>query len=91
MGNEREGWHRFLTLCLKAKDCEALDALMGALLTPTERTEIAYRTLIFRELLQGKLSQRAIAETLPVSIAKVTRGSNMLKVLNLEVKSHLAS
>ena len=55
MSNEEDGWRRFLTLCLKAKDSDEMDALMEAVLTATERTEIAYRTLIFKELLQGKL------------------------------------
>lgn len=91
MSNEEDGWRRFLNLCLQANDRDELDALMVAVLTPTERTEIAYRTLIFKELLQGKLSQRDIAEKLPVSIAKVTRGSNMLKTLGPKVRSLLAS
>lgn len=91
MTNEEDGWRRFLELCLKTGSRDELDALLEAFLTSTERQEIAYRALIFRELLSEKLTQREIAQTLPVSIAKVTRGSNNLKTIDPIVRSLLAS
>lgn len=91
MTREEDGWRRFLELCLKTRSRKELDALMGAFLTHTERKEIAFRALIFRELLNGEKTQREIARDLPVSIAKVTRGSNNLKTIDPEVRSALAS
>ncbi len=87
---EDDGWRRFLGICREAKSEKDLGALLGVLLTPTERQEIAVRVLILRELLRGELTQREIAEKLPVSIAKVTRGSNVLKQTNSALKKVLA-
>ena len=89
MNTEEDGWQRFLKLCLKAKGPKELNALLEALLTHTERHEIAFRALIFQELLRGEKPQREIAKELSISIAKVTRGSNVLKTIGPDLRKIL--
>jgi len=90
MSNEEDGWREFLDLC-KRSSREELNELLKAVLTHTERREIAFRMLIFRELVQGEKTQREIAAELPISIANVSRGSNVLKTLDPELRRLLVS
>lgn len=90
MTNEEDGWRRFLTLCKKAS-LEELDELLKAILTHTERHEIAFRVLVFRELIRGERTQREIAADLPISLANVSRGSNVLKTMEPEIRTLIAS
>jgi TrpR family transcriptional regulator, trp operon repressor len=79
MTKQHEGWHAFLKLCLAAKDEKTLSELFDFLLTPEERESMITRCLIVKALLDQQLTQRDIAKSLHVSIAKITRGSNELK------------
>lgn len=88
---EEDGWRGFLDLCSKAKDQQELDSLFWLLLTPKERSEISTRCLIVRELLRGEKTQREMAQELKVSIAKITRGSNFLKMIGKDLRSLLQS
>jgi TrpR family trp operon transcriptional repressor len=54
-----------------------------------EKSAIADRYLIIKGLLNGKKTQREMAETLKVSIAKITRGSNALKTIEPKLKAFL--
>ena len=89
--NEKDGWRRFLELCQSQSSLEELDALLGAILTHMERHEIAFRVLIFRDLARGEKTQREIARDLPISLALVSRGSNVLKTIDSELRKKLAS
>ena len=80
MESEVDGWRRFLELCRGAKGAKELDELFWLLLTTEERKDISTRTLIVQELVRGEKTQREIAKDLGVSIAKITRGSNFLKM-----------
>jgi len=73
------GWRVFTQLCLESDNEKMLSSLFDLLLTQEEKESIATRCLIVVELLKQKKTQRAIAEDLHVSIAKITRGSNELK------------
>jgi len=73
------GWRAFTQLCLESNNEKMLSSLLDLLLTQEEKESIATRCLIVMELLKQKKTQRAIAEDLHVSIAKITRGSNELK------------
>ncbi|EKD77242.1 MAG: Trp operon repressor [uncultured bacterium] len=75
-------WHKFLSLCLKAKNQTELSQLLDCFLTIEEKNDIADRYTIIQELLKEKLTQRDIALKYHVSIAKITRGSNALKSLS---------
>lgn len=83
--SEQTGWRQFLALCLRAGTVEELDKVMNLHLTQEEREAVAGRYLIVRELLKGKLTQRDMAQKLHVSIAKITRGSNGLKIIDDEL------
>ncbi len=86
---EEDGWRSFLDLCLKAKSQKELGDLLDFFLTPTERSEVSTRCLIVRELLLGKKTQREMAKDLKVSIAKITRGSNILKTISADLRKLL--
>ncbi len=79
MEHYEKGWKEFLTLCLATKNTKALNELFDLLITPEEKESLSMRSLIIKELISGKKTQRKIAEDLNVSIAKITRGSNALK------------
>ena len=84
--NSDDGWWQFLELCAGLKNKNDLDELFTLLLTYDEREDIAGRYLIIRELLKGELTQREMADQLGVSIAKITRGSNFLKITGESLK-----
>ena len=89
--SEEDGWRRFLELCHNSDNLKELDALLHAVLTHTERHEIAFRVLIFRDLIREEKTQREIARDLPISLAIVSRGSNVLKTLDPELRRKLVS
>lgn len=89
MYTEQKGWRQFLDLCLNADSVEILDKILRLHLTAEEQEDIATRHLIIRELLKGKMTQREMSEALHVSIAKITRGSNSLKIIDKNLKEVL--
>ena len=89
MTTEEDGWRGFLSLCSEAKTPEELDELLGLFLTPEERKDVATRYLIVQELVRGKKTQREMAKELGVSIAKITRGSNYLKIISNHLRGLL--
>lgn len=91
MESEEDGWRGFLKLCLEAKSPKALDELFGLFLTAEERADMATRFTIVRELVRGKKTQREMAKDLKVSIAKITRGSNSLKIISKDLRRLLES
>ncbi|HAB99229.1 MAG TPA: trp operon repressor [Parachlamydiales bacterium] len=86
---EEDGWRGFLTLCSSAETPDELGELLWLFLTPEERKDVATRYLIVRELIDGKKTQRDLAKELGVSIAKITRGSNFLKLINEKLRRRL--
>lgn len=86
---EEAGWKGFLKQCTNMKSEKDLDTLFTLFLTATERQEIAARYLIVKALLKGDKPQREIAEDLKVSIANISRGSNMLKITKPQLKKTL--
>lgn len=83
------GWQRFLSLCRKTSSDLQLDQLLNMLLTIEEKQSIATRVLLLDALLAGDMTQREIAQQLNISIAKITRGSNALKVADDKLKQYL--
>jgi TrpR family trp operon transcriptional repressor len=84
-----QGYNEFITLCSEESSKGNLKEILDFFLTFEERKVIATRVLLIRELLKGEKTQRQIAAELGISIAKITRGSNMLKLLSDEVKQML--
>jgi TrpR family trp operon transcriptional repressor len=87
--SEEDGWRGFLSLCSGAKNSKELNELLWLFLTHEERKDIATRYLIVRELVEGKKTQREMANDLGVSIAKITRGSNFLKMVSKDFRRRL--
>jgi TrpR family trp operon transcriptional repressor len=84
-----EGWWRFLKLCTKIKTANEFEELFDLFLTIEEKEALAARFLIVQELLEGKKTQRDIADDLHVSISKITRGSNALKIVSQTLRETL--
>jgi len=82
MRHQDTGWQRFLDMCLNCKNAETLEAMFSLFLTVEEKVDIARRFLIVGELIKGEKTQRDIAQSLDVSVAKITRGSNEIKRLD---------
>ena len=81
-----EQWLKVVDLLQQQEDETALHRVLAVLLTPEEQDAIASRLSIMRALIEGSMSQREIAASQGVSIAKVTRCSNYLKRLSEEEK-----
>jgi TrpR family trp operon transcriptional repressor len=84
-----DGWRNFLEVCSKIDDPSDFNQFFELFLTFEERETAASRYLIIKALLEGKLTQREIAEKYKVSIAQITRGSNALKILDPKFKKFL--
>jgi len=87
MRGTQKSWKQFLKLCKIFGTSESeLNQLFEIFLTHAEREDIAKRYDIIKALLEDKEPQRDLSEHLNVSIAKITRGSNLLKTMS---KIHL--
>ena len=83
------GWKLFLEMCQSTTTPKELDRLFSFFLTPEEVDNMNKRVLLVQSLLQDKQSQRDIAKNLQVSISKITRGSNGLKMIDEPLKHFL--
>jgi len=84
-----DGWRAFIKLCCTFKKTEELEGLFDLFLTLEEKEDIDKRYTILKALLEEKLTQREIAENLGVSISKITRGSNALKIISQHLREAL--
>ena len=91
MTSNKEGWQDFLKLCSKIDSVEELSELFDLFFTIEEKETLASRYLIIKSLVEGKHTQREIAEKSKVSIAQITRGSNALKIISSKLKELLKS
>lgn len=84
-----KGWDSFLALCQARQSSDELDELLRALLTPEEIIQLGLRVELLNALLKKEKPQRHIAAGLGVSIATITRGSNMLKSIDPQLYQFL--
>lgn len=84
-----DGWRNFIKLCAAATKLEEIQELFDLFFTLEEKEDLGKRCLLVKELLEKKLTQREIAEQLSVSISKITRGSNALKVISNQLREDL--
>lgn len=89
MNKWEKGWQGFVDMCLNIEDEKTLEAMLSLFLTQEEKVDIARRFLIVKELIKAQKTQRDIAKSLDVSIAKITRGSNELKRLDKKWRDYL--
>lgn len=87
--NTDDGWWQFLELCTHVKTAEDFHDFFDLFLTKEEQEDIGTRCLIIRDLLQEEKTQREMAEALSVSISKITRGSNYLKLVGDKLRRFL--
>lgn len=85
----KKGYKLFLSSCNEQKTIGDIKAIFDFFLTPEEKNAISLRVTLTQALLNGKLTQREIASQFGVSIAKITRGSNMLKLASDKAKNIL--
>ncbi|MBN2690063.1 MAG: trp operon repressor [Gammaproteobacteria bacterium] len=86
-----DSWKFFLKICVELKTANELEGFFRFILTHGEREDIAHRIRIVKELLLEEKTQREIAASTGVSIAKITRGSNQLKDADVKLKNFLKS
>ncbi len=79
----------FARLCAGAEQKGLLQEWFAFLFTPAELEAIFARLTLTEALLNPQLTQREMAKTLNISIAKITRGSNALKLISPELKAFL--
>jgi TrpR family trp operon transcriptional repressor len=89
MNRYQKGLDGLLELFFLAKDKKMCLLLFDLFLTPEEILDLEKRFLIIKELLSNKKTQRQIAKSLNVSIAKITRGSNELKRIDPKLLLYL--
>jgi len=77
---------QLVKLFTSVSDEKLMEDLLNGILTPAERSEIALRLQIVKQLLDGT-PQAKIAKNLGVGIATVTRGSRELKQGHFKVLS----
>jgi len=85
----KKGWDRFIRYCTNISSDDMTSQFMDLILSSEERDSIAMRILLVEELLKGRKTQREIAESLGISISKITRGSNNLKLISKDLKDLL--
>jgi TrpR family trp operon transcriptional repressor len=76
---EFPGLQRLCALLARADSATEVKELLELFLTITEREAIGGRYLIVEGLMEGKKTQRELAEDLGLSISKITAGSNAIK------------
>lgn len=76
-------------LFCKIDSKESLSELLTMLLTRDEADDIVKRLDILTGLISAKQSQRDLAQSLKVSIAKITRASNLLKNITPQQRENL--
>ncbi len=84
-----DGWRPFIELCARIKSPKQLNVFLDLFLTIEEKETLASRYLILKALVEGKLTQRQIAEKFGVSISQITRGSNALKIIGADLRKFL--
>ncbi len=89
MKSSEDGWREFIELCAGINDQQQLSELFDLFLTIEEKETLAKRYRIVKALLQEKSTQREIADEMTVSISKITRGSNALKIISNKLKEAL--
>ena len=86
---KEDGWRAFLNLCSAFSDPMEWNQFCNLFFTIEEKNTLASRYLIIKALLEGKMTQREIAEQYHGSIAQITRGSNALKIISPKLRNFL--
>ena len=85
------GLKKFYELCRGVKSEGEFKQLCSIFFTHEELDSLGQRVNLVEALLAGNMTQREMAKELDVSIAKITRGSNVLKRVDSQFKAELAA
>lgn len=77
-----EQWNAFINTLRKAFEQGKEQELLTLLLTADERDAVGLRLQIIAQLLDKHIPQREIQQNLNTSAATITRGSNMIKLMD---------
>lgn len=88
---KNKSWCNFINLCMRLENEKQFANLFDLFLTNAEKEDISTRYEIIAELLSGKRTQREMAEKLQISIAKISRGSNALKIADEDIKKVISA
>lgn len=83
------GLIELFSLCAHTTDENLRNGLLDLFLSDAEKAALSDRYWVIKALVQAQKPQRAIADELHVSIAKITRGSNELKRIHKTLLAHL--
>lgn len=86
---EKDGWRQFLEICEKVKTKERFEEFFDLFLTLEEKDDLGKRFQVIKALMRDDEPQRDISKRLHVSIFKITRGSNALKITKPKLKAFL--
>jgi len=86
---DENNWQEFVKICKNTDSIKELNIFFDTLLTLSEKIELGKRLSILRELLTSDKPQRELAKELHVSLANITRGSNVLKSTAADLKKIL--
>lgn len=89
MNSEESEWRQFIQVCRSLKSAEDLNQFFDLLFTIEEKKDFLKRFQVIDALLKDEMPQRQIASKLGVSIFKITRGSNALKIVDPKLKDFL--
>ena len=84
---DKTGWNEFRQAILECNTHENLDVFLDIFLTISEKEAIMRRYVLVKELLISQKPHREIAKKLNVSIANVTRGSNLIKLRKSDIEN----
>jgi Trp operon repressor len=84
-----KNWSDFASLLLQTKDRKRFAMICDIFLTTQEKADFALRYAIIKELLKKEKTHREITKHVGSSIAKVTRGANLLKKTNADLLKFL--
>lgn len=84
----KAGFEELCSLIAETDDPVFLEDFFSCLFTPAEKTDIANRWLLVKEIDKGT-TQREIARLFGMSLCKITRGSRELKKSNSPFRAML--
>ncbi len=84
-----DAFAKWLELAELAQKAKVLDDFFSLMFTPQEYEQLQKRYALIEALVKDELPQREISKDLQVSIAKITRGSNALKLIDPKLKAIL--
>lgn len=82
-------WRGFIEFCQGLKTKENIEEFFDLIFTIEEKIDLTKRLQVIRCLLEGKMTQREISKKINVSIFKITRGSNALKIISKKLEKYL--